>query len=818
MASESRLTVKGKVLDILPGQLSKLALTFARADVNNVNLIKRDTSGTIIIPASANNQQILGFGDDINVLTDITQRVIEDARYEQGGSVLMDGIIRIYKRNLDGKNSVSNYEIVIISSNGTWKEKMKSKNVQDLDFSAQDHVYNKASIDTSETVDPSRDYVYPLINYGKMEGDNKVLVTDRYPAINIRAMLLKSFEGVGFKIKSTFIDGAFFKALYMPFTKETFQQSKAFADVRLFRAGLTTNLAEGAFIVPKVLEPFALNDESSAGFFDNGGNYNDTTFKYIVDADSFQIFRFNINIKRAIAAVGVNAKFAILVNGNPLTEISKGVPTTFTKFSISTGRRAYITEDVLTVRVTLTSLPPGTSVEINKDGTEFFNEVSREIRKNQTISLNDHLPDWNQLDFIQAIKGLFNLNIETNNIKREIEIEPETTFFGNTANALNWTNKIDKNKTEEIEEVGQNYNKDLIYKYTEDSKDRNVAEIDKLLGDPLASVEKVNPNQFVKGDQVIINTEFSPTLMDTAPEIRLVRSKIPKLWKDAVPIGGPPEKSTDFNFRILFYDGIRATTAGENWSFDTAANIRTTYPYMYSVDEESDNDNSLYFNDTRRSNGLQEKFHRRSFNIISTGKTKKFWLNLDATDILALSFRNIIFLEDAYFTINSINNYKPEQRGSTATVLTKIIDLNTIAKIVTESEDPDITPSVVNPVMDLTGFNPVLALDKNGNLLLAGGFANSAEGFSQTFIIGKKLTAGSDGQIVFGESNEVDADAKLIFATGSDILQNNGFIIDKDGSLKVGGGGNVVTTINNVTQPLYYTAADGTSQPVVMSK
>ncbi len=833
MASESRLTVKGNVLDILPGDLSNLALTFARADVNNVNLIKRDTSKTITIPATSNNQQILGFGDDINVLTDITQRTIEDARYEQGGSVLMDGIIRIYKRNLDGKNNVSSYEIVIISSNGTWKEKMKSKNLRDLDFSAQDHTYNKVNIDDSELTDSSgigvlddENIVYPLINYGKMEGGNKVLITDRYPAMNIRAMFLKCFEGVGFKIKSTFIDSAFFKALYLPFTKELFQRPKAFADLRLFRAGLTASITRSGFKGIAELDPLELDDKSSAGFFDNGGFYDEiNNFKYTVDVNLSQNFFLNVSIRGLVAQL--LADFFILKNGNRIVaKRNIALSASLQLITLSTGRRSFAANDVITtaleIRPTLTPIDPteagNNGFVIDKSGTAFFNEVSTEIRENDTVALNEHLPDWNQLDFIQSVKGIFNLQMETNNVKREITIEPETTFFGNTADALNWTTKIDKSKTEEIEEVGQNYKKDLIYKYQDDGDDENVSEIEKLLGDPLASVEKVNPNQFVKGDQEIIETDFSPTLMDTAPEIRMFRSKIPKLWKDAVPDGSPPEKSTKFNFRILFYNGVTAMTAGENWSFDTTANLRTTYPYMFSVDEVTDNDNSLYFNETRRSNGLFEKYHRRAFNIISKGKTKTFFLNLDATDILNLSFRSIVFLEDAYYTINSIKDYKPEQRKSTQVVLTKIIDLNTIAKIVTEAADPKIVPSEVKRAMDLTGFNPVIALDKQGNMILSGGFANSAEGFSQTLIIGKNLLAGKDGQMVFGESNEVDADAKLIFGTGSDILQNNGFIIDKDGSLKVGGGGAVVTSVNDVTQPLYYTAADGTSQPVVMSK
>jgi len=272
MAVDAKIVVDGIELDVASKDVLKLALDFAVSDISDLSKIKKDTSKTITIPASKKNDQALGFGTDPNSAAPVDQKVRKASHFEIGGTTLIEGFIKVNDRITDDSGVVKLYKVVIIGSNGEWKEQLAELDMTDLNLTDQDHVWNKANIDASETVAASRIYVYPLINYGKFSGGSTVKVDDRFPAVNKLALMNRMFNAIGWILDSSFLNDTFFSKLYLPFTNEIFGHPQSFVDARIFRVAPFADYRFSTAVEVSATR-LSIGDETTIGLFDNGNLY-----------------------------------------------------------------------------------------------------------------------------------------------------------------------------------------------------------------------------------------------------------------------------------------------------------------------------------------------------------------------------------------------------------------------------------------------------------------------------------------------------------------------------------------------------------------
>ena len=70
------------------------------------------------------------------------------------------------------------------------------------------------------------------------------------------------------------------------------------------------------------------------------------------------------------------------------------------------------------------------------------------------VIISENLPDIKALDFIDGVKGLFNLMIMGNIDERTVYIEPEDNFY---SGQINWSKKVDLSEPIEIDYIGDTY-------------------------------------------------------------------------------------------------------------------------------------------------------------------------------------------------------------------------------------------------------------------------------------------------------------------------------------------------------------------------
>jgi hypothetical protein len=421
-----------------------------------------------------------------------------------------------------------------------WKLAIKDLKLTDLDLDDQNHTYNEADITASETLIDSRDYVYPVINYGDWRDGGTVQVEDRFPAVRIKRLLNQIFNDQGYKVESTFIDSDFGKKLFIPFTKKKTSSSNTFADDKLFRVGQGFSQFLDSSNSVQLLD---VTDEISAGFFDDNNLVDLGSDVYEVAADSVQ----NVTATVRITATGGNIELEVQRLSPAAFGWSQIASTSFSPQSIDpafatveTGFIAVESGDKFRIRMIITgndfsgSSPAAATI----DQGVFLNDVSLELAKGAAVSLQAQLPEWFQLDLIQALKTTFNLYFYTDVETRTVIIEPFDDFFQD--DSVDWSDKLDLNTQRNFKYIGANQSKTIIFDYTDDSNDKPVEQIlDTDL--EFAQHDSISTNVFSRDGQSNVTSAFAPTLMATASTIGFVESLIPKMWNET-PLNELPDK------------------------------------------------------------------------------------------------------------------------------------------------------------------------------------------------------------------------------------------------------------------------------------
>ena len=298
---------------------------------------------------------------------------------------------------------------------------------------------------------------------------------------------------------------------------------------------------------------------------------------------------------------------------------------------------------------------------------KFFNQVVNSgYVEGNTISMNNTIPKKiKQKDFFMSLVKMFNLYVQadTQNDKN-VFIEPRDDFYDSTIK--DWSQKLDVSKQLEYLPMGALDSKDYLFAYKADKDYYNALYTttwDEIYGQEKESIT----NDFVK------NTYKTELIFSPTPSKGILANDriIPSIIK--TDDDGKAQR-TQSNIRILQWGGLLDTA--QIWEHtDSSATSKKKYPYAGHYDEPYTPTVDINFGLTQEiywdntyetitwtNNGLFNKYYKKFIEEITdiNSKVVKGWFYLRPADIRNLSFRSQYYFDGAYFRLNKIENYNPD--------------------------------------------------------------------------------------------------------------------------------------------------------------
>ena len=681
-----------------------LAITSSVSDAQNITVRKSSNTKTIKIPATGPNKIYFGHPHDINSVVSLNQSLKPSVIINADGVQIFIGYAKVIGSLEVGQTNIKEYQIECIGTNGDWVERIGGKNVNELDYSDQNHIWDYDTVLASETVIAGREYVYDFIDRGKFtgyafsDGFSTVNIMDRNFALNMFSIVERIYKSIGYKLSSTFLNSAAFKGCYLPFLNEMVLQStdknallvcdairgsgavQYISYYTTYTGGTGISGLSGQ-VQALTYEMFGTVGNPSGAFGLKTPNYYfcKGKGKYRVRA----LVAFDVYNWTTIPTPTSSSVFTNLMKVNMFSEDG---PQAIRFEELSTAFSGYHTGGTLNFdEVFECEFGDELFLEFNaRDNGVIISFAEFEVvevlgqisaGEGDLIEINLNLPNILQLEFLQGLKELFNLHFSADANSRTVYIEPYDEFY--SLPTEDWSTKLDKAKDLAIQFTGSNLSRHMSYRYKDDSNDKFLQEWQKQTGLFYGAENSDVLNIFAKDEiKIISNKIFAATWMEATPQLKMPTTLIPRMWSDTVL----PKRSTKTLPRILFYDGVKNLPSGEQWKFNQSgywfwvlsnplAGIRTTYPSFYMYSNTSENDNNLMYCDETYSSGLFQKHFRNAQNVMDDGRLYTGYINLTDSDMNLLDHRKSKYIEEqgngAYFILDKVDNFKSQDGIST---------------------------------------------------------------------------------------------------------------------------------------------------------
>ncbi len=475
----TKIYIENNELDLSQG-LSNL-ITYAIDDLQRIDSKTTAFSKTIIIPGTTRNNGLLGnifeinnsnFTDDAlnNVGYNFNASRQAKCRIEVNGLQIIKGVFRLMEIIIDGE--FIEYECAVFGELGGFVAKVGNLRLEDLDFSAYDHVYAISGItDSWDNANSGVGFYYPLIDYGGVSTGAFGTAKHDYqyktfrPALHTREYFDKIITGAGYTWESVFCNTDFFKRLIIPNNQKELYvpKSQIFYTTQppLFSLD-ETNVGTDVF------EDFLFIQNYVGGLFTTSDN---KEFTYIGASANVSVTMFLSTLSIINTAFGqpqnfpgptISSKIELIKNGNVVFWNN-----------LTYGRSGYgqspfviyneapiidlVTNDVISVRITTTTyaggginpvrfrfLIAGQSVTIDSQVP-----ILSPAELGDTIRFNEIQPkSIFQKDFFASMLKMFNLMVsEDAGQEKHLVIEPRIDFYNTDPTSYeDWSHKVDRGR------------------------------------------------------------------------------------------------------------------------------------------------------------------------------------------------------------------------------------------------------------------------------------------------------------------------------------------------------------------------------------
>jgi hypothetical protein len=236
--------------------------------------------------------------------------------------------------------------------------------------------------------------------------------------------------------------------------------------------------------------------------------------------------------------------------------------------------------------------------------------------------------DASQMDFVNALRQMFNLCFQTDNRAHTVRIEPRDDFYSG-AEPLDWTSRVDLSRPVVVEELGADLAREKVWSYR--SGDGAVTRHNRVAGGQLGrwsvEIENCAARSATSEWQ---NPMFSPSLNAAGSYRGAMSASLVQAGDTSVET---IERTEDLNFvpKIVRYSGLAELPAGEVWGWPASG---SSYPHLAFHDPEAGF--TLCFEDRDGVQGLHSRYDH-DVRLWNNSKRVTMWLNLSPTDVEQLS-------------------------------------------------------------------------------------------------------------------------------------------------------------------------------------
>lgn len=700
-------------------------INFAIDDVKDFSARSTTWSKTIALPGSKNNNKIFGHifqtgqsnpftPGQANVLFNFNAAKSADCIIFQDQMQTFKGVLRLLQINL--VNGVYEYEVSVFGKLSGLNAALSGALLEDLDFSAYDHVYNDANIVASWDNPGGSGYYYPLIDYGtystnKHDWDIKTF----RPALYAREYIDKMFAAAGFRWQSDLLDSTRFKKLVVPMNKKTMTVSL----IDLFSA----HSASDFYGIPPIIgltspngDPIRFHTSTGTGFTANPEpDKIKFTFNGTVTTNVNITFKFDgtYDVPPGDFAAYLNLK--LWKNGEFNTLLWSGSAIGGTTFSFGSGV------------VIAVSMAPGDTIEFRLSQGEPFIaggivenvnfitsdfavksqgglSVSVPISLGDTVTINENIPkNIRQVDFLLGIVKMFNLYVYEDRFDSNlIYLKPYINYYSkDNANAVDWTYKLNRGKPIKIKPMSELNSKIYKFKFKQDSdyynelyrKRYNEGYGDRTYDSEIEFTQQTNEFEIL----------FSGTpLVGYGGEDKVYSTILKQSGSKPADI---KEENVDSNIRILQTKKLTGVIAWNITTNDgaTVLNTLTRYGYAGHFNDPDAPTDDLNFGATKELFFVLAtgNLSKNQFNVYWSGYmaeitdkdskllTANFYLK--PTDILSLDFSKYIYVDGTIWRLNAIKDYNATKPSDCIVELLKVNHTN-----YTESSPSDGPPNTEN--------------------------------------------------------------------------------------------------------------------------
>jgi len=693
--------------------------TYNIDDVKDFSARNTNFSKTILIPGNATNNKLFGhvfeFGSG-NFYDSTGDNVGYNFNAAKSAACviyvdkiqLFKGVLRLLEIVID--NGSIEYECAVFGELGGFVSALGIKKIEELDFSAYDHVWNKDSIinswdQASGTTASGMGYFYPLIDYGQVSSNKKDYKIGAFrPALFVREYMTKIIAAAGYTYESSFFDSAVFKRLVVPNNQKFLSTTSTLA--------------------------FKAEDSLMSYIFSTASG--NTSIGYI--ATKLGQFTYLGSYQYQFTGASLNATLSVICSGSTIVPTGQsgtvevgwyknGVLQTKTLLGVNRGNFdkridfniALVTNDTLELRLIYSGVTSTMSVDFLTNTTEIntATAVAVPLNSGETVIINETIPKGVfQKDFFASIVKMFNLYVtestdktkhliitpyidyytgqahflQVNDLEEELKIDDNFLLLLDDANAdyLDWSKKVDRSKAFRLKPMSELNGRYFEYKYKVDSDYYN-DEYNKKYAQGYADFIEDTGYEFAQDKQTAEVVFSSTPLIGYTGEDKIVSV----IYKRSNTQNTGSEDQMDSIIRIF---QVRKITGMSNWHIKNEAGSNVSgnlnaYGYGGHLDDPITPTADINFgapkeinftlNTTYPSANLFNAFWSDYVAEISDKDSKLLscYVHLTDQDIYSLDFAKLIWIDGALWRLNKVEDYNPITSDTTKCEFLKVIEL-----------------------------------------------------------------------------------------------------------------------------------------------
>lgn len=167
------LIVNGNLLEV--SRSTPMALTYVANDLAELRNRQSNHTNRFKLPLTRRNRELLELPEIITSETLIPYQSSDAIVIQDGVQIVPEGLFEI----LQVQDMI---DAQVISGNNGFFDKIKNKDLRDLDLSAFNHTWDLTTVIASRNNTAADGYIYPLINYGNLTGTSNTFDVRLQPA------------------------------------------------------------------------------------------------------------------------------------------------------------------------------------------------------------------------------------------------------------------------------------------------------------------------------------------------------------------------------------------------------------------------------------------------------------------------------------------------------------------------------------------------------------------------------------------------------------------------------------------------------------